>query len=91
MSMALMEHELTVSKGSPVTMLKDQSNEAKLKAKDDKSAQRVFLIKHPDYPDLKCLDDMKGRPIEPLMECNGFCGVNDLVPNSETQNELALL
>ena len=36
----------------------------------------------------KCLDDMEGREIKPLMECNGFCGTNDLNPLNETENEL---
>lgn len=89
-AMAKMEHKLTNLKGQPVTMLKDQSNEAKEKAKDDKTSQRVFLEPHPDYPNHKSLKDIKGRPVEPLVDCNGFCGVDDLLPNSETQNELAL-
>jgi 3'-phosphoadenosine 5'-phosphosulfate sulfotransferase (PAPS reductase)/FAD synthetase len=88
--MAAMEHELTELKGQQVTMLKDQSNEAKKKSKDlnDKGVVRVFLKSHPDYPDNKCIDDMKGRPVEPLMECNGFCGVNDLLPKNQTEMEI---
>ena len=31
---------------------------------------------------------MKGREVKPLMECNGFCGTNDLNPLNKTQNEL---
>ena len=85
--MAKVEHELTNLKGEQVTMLKDQSNEAKKKAKKDKTLQRVFLKKHPDYPDNKCIDDMGGRPVEPLVDCNGFCGSNDLIKNN-TQMEL---
>lgn len=76
--MAQVEHDLTNKKGVPVTMLKDQSNAAKESVKDWKYANLVFLKKHPDYPQLKCLDDMKGREVKPLAECNGFCGTNDL-------------
>jgi PP-loop superfamily ATP-utilizing enzyme len=84
--MAQVEHDLTDRKGKPVTMLKDQSKQAK-----ERGIELVFLKPHPDYPKYKCLDDMQGRPVEPLMECNGFCGVNDLIPNNEqpTQFELA--
>jgi 3'-phosphoadenosine 5'-phosphosulfate sulfotransferase (PAPS reductase)/FAD synthetase len=84
-TMAKMEHELTDRKGKPVTMLKDQSKAAK-----DSGDVQVFLLKHPDYPNLKELADMKGRPVEPLMECNGFCGTNDLEKPSETWGELNL-
>jgi hypothetical protein len=77
--MANMEHELTAIKGKPVTMLKDQSKN---------STGFVFLKAHPDYPELKSIDDMKGRPVEPLMECNGFCGTNDLNGPSKTEGEL---
>lgn len=81
--MAEMEHRLTDLKGKPVTMLKDQSKEAK------KSGNvQVFLIKHPDYPNLKSLACMKGKEVEPLQECNGFCGVNDLIPQNKTYKEL---
>jgi len=81
--MASMEHKLTKLKGKPVTMLKDQSKAAK-----ESGNTLVFLKKHPDYPELKCIDDMSARPIEPLMECNGFCGTNDLNPKSKTESEL---
>ena len=87
--MADMEHELTELKGEPVTMLKDQSNEAKVKMKIDPKAHLVFLKKHPLYPDNKCLEDMPLRKVEPLFECNGMCGVNDLSPRSQTENEIA--
>ena len=87
--MADMEHELTELKGEPVTMLKDQSNEAKAKMKIDPKAHLVFLKKHPLYPDNKCLEDMPLRKVEPLFECNGMCGVNDLSPRSQTENEIA--
>jgi 3'-phosphoadenosine 5'-phosphosulfate sulfotransferase (PAPS reductase)/FAD synthetase len=81
--MSDVEHRITNLKGKPVTMLKDQSKKAK-----DSGLELVFLKKHPDYPEHKCLDDMKGRPVKPLKECNGFCGVNELNEISETQLEL---
>jgi hypothetical protein len=86
--MADMEHKLTDKKGTPVTMLKDQSKEAKAKTESNKFANLVFLRPHPDYPELKSIDDMKDRGVEPLMECNGFCGINDLNSPSQTQFEL---
>ena len=76
--MADLEHELTDIKGEPVTMLKDQSGIAKELAKEYKPSQFVFLKKHPKYSN-KCLDDMTGREPEPLADCNGFCGTNDLI------------
>ncbi len=86
--MADMEHELTDLKGEPVTMLKDQSNIAKESMKVDSKSHLVFLKKHIDYPNNKCLDDMPIRKVEPLFECNGMCGINDLVPRSQTELEL---
>lgn len=86
--MADMEHELTDLKGEPVTMLKDQSNIAKESMKVDAKSHLVFLKKHIDYPNNKCLDDMPIRKVEPLFECNGMCGINDLVPRSQTELEL---
>lgn len=75
--MAKIEHELTDLKGEPVTMLKDQS----------KGGGLVFLLPHPKYPHVKDISMMKGRPPKPLMDCNGFCGTNDLVKN-ETGKEI---
>ena len=86
--MAKVEHDLTNQKGVPVTMLKDQSNKAKQQTKGWKYANLVFLKKHPDYPKNKCLEDMKGRKVQPLQECNGFCGINDLNPNNKTEQEI---
>jgi len=78
-AMADMEHELTESKGEPVTMLKDQSEGGGL----------VFLKPHPRYPHIKDISMMKGREPKPLMECNGFgCAVNDLEKRNETENEI---
>ena len=76
-AMAKVEHDLTDLSGEPVTMLKDQGKEGGL----------VFLIPHPKYPTLKHIGQMKGRPPKPLMECNGFCSLNDLNKN-ETELEI---
>lgn len=86
--MADLEHELTELKGEPVTMLKDQSNDAKEAVKTDKKANLVFLKKHTDYPNHKCLADMSPRKVEPLFECNGMCGINDLSERKETEKEI---
>lgn len=76
-AMALIEHQLTDKKGSPVTMLKDQS----------KNGGLVFLKPHPKYPTVKNISMMKGHEVKPLMDCNGFCGSNDLQHNP-TEREL---
>jgi hypothetical protein len=88
--MAKIEHDLTDLRGYQVTMLKDQSNDAKLKIKEtgDKKANLVFLKPHPDYPYNKTIDDMRGREPEPLTDCNGFCGVNDLINVKKEENQL---
>lgn len=86
--MANMEHYLTELKGEPVTMLKDQSKEAKTKSKEDKTKAFVFLRKNENYPDLKSIDEMPQCKVEPLFECNGMCGVNDLIERSKTENEI---
>jgi 3'-phosphoadenosine 5'-phosphosulfate sulfotransferase (PAPS reductase)/FAD synthetase len=80
--MAKVEHELTALKGKPVTMLKDQGKNAV------KGNHFVFLKRHEQYPDFKSIDDMKGRPVKPVMECNGFCGTNDFIPFNQTENEI---
>ena len=64
-AMAMREHKYTDMKGEPVTICKDQS----------KGGGLVFLLPHPIYPHMKDISMMKGRMAEPLMECNGFCGV----------------
>lgn len=76
--MAWIEHELTRLTGKPMTINKDQG----------KNGGLVFLKPHPDYPKVKDLSMMKGRPSKPLMECNGFCGINDLSARSETEKEV---
>ena len=82
-TMADMEHKLTNLKGTPVTMLKDQSNSAK-----SSGNQLLFLKPHPDYPFVKDISQMKGREPKPLFECNGFCGINDLEERTETEKEI---
>jgi len=86
--MAKVEHDLTNKKGSPVTMLKDQSKKAQNKAKECKYAHLVFLKPNPNYTELKSLNDMRGKEVRPLQECNGFCGTNDLNANNKTEHEL---
>lgn len=76
-NMAVHEHNLTDLKGSPVTCLKDQSKAAK-----ENGNFQVFLKPHPDYPFYKSIDDMKGRPVENLIECNGFCGTQTKLFNN---------
>jgi 3'-phosphoadenosine 5'-phosphosulfate sulfotransferase (PAPS reductase)/FAD synthetase len=82
-AMAEMEHYLTELKGEAVTMLKDQSKEAK-----SSGNWKVFLKKHKDYPNLKSINEMPPCKVEPLFECNGICGINDLIERSKTENEL---
>jgi len=77
-TMAKVEHELTDKKGEPVTMLKDQS----------KNGGKVFLMSHAKYPEVKDISMMKGREPQPLTECNGFCGINDLAQRNSTENEI---
>ena len=74
-AMAAREHRYTDMKGEPVTICKDQS----------KGGGLVFLKPHPKYPFMKDISMMKGRMPEPLMECNGFCGVANRTPKSATQ------
>ena len=84
-AMAAMEHRLTDMKGKPVTMLKDQSQKAK-----ESGLLLVFLKKHPNYPNLKSLEDMTEHKVDPLFECNGFCGTNILNPINKTEYQLNL-
>jgi hypothetical protein len=76
--MALVEHELSDLKGEPVTMLKDQS----------KGGGLVFLKPHHKYPNIKDISTMKGTEPQPLFECNGFCGTNDLIKRKSSENEI---
>jgi len=84
-AMADMEHYLTGLAGKPVTMCRHQSKEAKKKGNT-----LLFLKKHPDYPEIKTIMDVKGRPPKPLIDCNGYCGVNDLSERNKTELELNL-
>lgn len=77
-AMGKREHELTELKGKPVTCLKDQSKGAK-----KSGLENVFLIRNPNYPKHKTLDDMKGRDKEPIGECNGFCGIQTKLFNNQ--------
>lgn len=86
--MADMEHKLTDLKGEPITMLKDQSNEAKERMKYEPKSHLVFLKHNPKFPNNKSIDDMPERKVEPLFECNGMCGINDLSPRVQTELEL---
>lgn len=67
-TMAAEEHYLTDMKGEPVTILKDRT---------DGQTRRLFLKPHPNYPDIKDLSMVKGREVEPIVECNGFCSTTD--------------
>ena len=82
-NMADIEHEFTDIVGKPVTMLKDQSKEAK-----ERESNLVFLKPHPDYPHVKDISMMSGREPKPLFECNGFCATNDLEERNETEQEI---
>ena len=81
-AMAIREHELTDLKGEPVTICKDQSNEAKKKG----GFVPVFLLPHSNYPEVKDISLFKGREPEPLIECNGFCGLDDLKKSFNKKN-----
>lgn len=88
--MAEIEHTITDLKGVPVTMCKDQSANAKNLADKfgDKTLSFVFLKPHPNYPNIKDISMMEGRSPEPLIECNGFCGINDLIERAKTEKEI---
>lgn len=88
--MAEREHRLTKKKGKPVTMLKDQSKDADaiVASTGEKWRRLVFLEPNPDYPELKSLKDMKGMPVEPVSDCNGFCGMSDLSGKPESEKWL---
>lgn len=73
-AMAKVEHELTERKGSPVCMLKN-------------SKGLIFLKHNPSYPELQDISQCQGREPKPLLECNGFCGSNDIQVN-QTESEL---
>jgi len=87
---AKLEHELTDLKGFPVTMLKDQSNEAKEKIRINPKTKDhlVFLEPHPSYPNNKSLKDMPITNVESLIDCNGYCGINDLMPKNNSIGQI---
>jgi len=63
--MANIEHDLSKAKGKPVTICKDQRKETR--------GDRLFLSPCDDFPDVKCIDVIKGRKPVTLFECSGFC------------------
>lgn len=79
-AMGELERKLTKEKGVPVTCLKDQSNAAKAEGRHN-----VFLLPNEDYPEYRHLAQVKGRPVEALPECNGFCSTP---PSSSTVTEI---
>lgn len=82
-AMAKIEHDLTDLKGSPTTMLKDQS-----KAAIESGIKLVFLKKHSEYPEYKCIDEMPQMEVKPLQECNGFCNTNMYDVKNPTMMEI---
>lgn len=85
LAMANREHLLSYLKGKPVTILRDQTKDGK-----KKEINNVFLIKDILYPECLCLDDLKDVPVKPLLECNGFCGIDDLMDlKDKTGDEIA--
>lgn len=78
-NMAHLEHFLTEKKGSPITMLRHFKNGIR---------EPLFLVKNAYYPHLSDLSSKKPTRIQPLFECNGFCGINDLEQRSATEQEI---
>ena len=66
--MAKIEHELTDLKGEVVSICSDQAGGEKT---------RLFLKHNPKYPDIGHVMQKKGRAVESLMECIGFCSTHD--------------
>lgn len=64
--MASIEHELSKEKGKPITICKDQ--------RKGRLGNRLFLKLCSDFPDIACIDEIKGRQPVTMFECNGFCG-----------------
>lgn len=99
-AMANMEHELTEAKGQQVTMLKDQAKPT-IKRKPNETEEEtrlrkqsmldalLFLKPHPDYPQNTHIGQKKGREPKPLVDCMGFCGIDDLLKNEPEQEDLA--
>ena len=72
--MAAREHCYSKSKGRPVTILRQQIKGLK---------SPVFLKHCVDFPDVRNLSQMKKLKVKPLLECNGFCGGEDLVASKD--------
>ena len=68
--MANIEREISLDKGEPVTICKDQA-EAKKKL--------LFLKPNPDFPEMGHIGLKKGREPESLIECNGFCSTTEQI------------
>lgn len=73
--MAIVEHELSDLKGEPVTMLKDKYG-------------LIFLKHNPKFPHIRDLSCKKKTEVKPLIDCNGFCGTNDLIKKNLTETEI---
>jgi 3'-phosphoadenosine 5'-phosphosulfate sulfotransferase (PAPS reductase)/FAD synthetase len=89
--MANMEHKLTKLKGKPVTMLKDQSKESMKKAREldlGRKYMPLFLEKNSDYPYIDTIFDKGLMDVKPLVDCNGFCGIDDIAKKNQTRKEL---
>lgn len=82
---AKIEHELTDAQGFQVTMCKEQSEDAKGK---DKKDALLFLLPHPDFPQNKTVLDVYAREPDPMVDCSGFCGTNDLTPRKKSELEI---
>ncbi len=63
--MANIEHEISVEKGEPVTICKDQRN--------GKKGNRLFLKHCEAFPEIETIDVIKGKQPVTMFECNGFC------------------
>ncbi len=63
--MANIEHELSIKKGEPVTISKDQRKSTK--------GARLFLKKCSNFPNIGCIDEIIGIQPQGFIECNGFC------------------
>jgi len=67
--MANLEHEISASKGSPVTISRD--------SRKGKRGEKLFLKHNPMFPDVDTIDVINGRKISTPFECNGFCSTTE--------------
>lgn len=74
--MAKIEHEISERKGKIVTILRQE-----ISVKGDKIKIPVFLKPNLNHPEIKDLSMLRDVPMLQLLECNGFCGTNDLEIN----------